>query len=287
MLSVQPSSLSPATFSVSINSSVPAGSYLPLNYTWTAGEYTVNRDVIIHVGAIIEDVETGDFLNYAWQNEDLFPWTIDNETLFQGASSFRSGLIPHSATTELKINYSVAQDDTIRFYRKVSSEEGYDFLKFYIDGIEIQAWSGLVDWSEVKFPVAIGDHLFSWVYEKDDIIASNQDASWIDYIEFPAGNAVSPNSINNLTTDRITSYAISPNPTSDGSFILFGNGLQNGLYDVKLFDATGRLVQQKSIANYLGNNQWNCSIDNSNSGIYFIEITQPDSFKQTLKLIVR
>jgi hypothetical protein len=195
-------------------------------------------------------------LNYAWQNEDLFPWTIDNETLFQGASSFRSGLIPHSATTELKINYSVAQDDTIRFYRKVSSEEGYDFLKFYIDGIEIQAWSGLVDWSEVKFPVAIGDHLFSWVYEKDDIIASNQDA-------------------------------ISPNPTTDGSFILFGNGLQNGLYDVKLFDATGRLVQQKSIANYLGNNQWNCSIDNSNSGIYFIEITQPDSFKQTLKLIVR
>jgi hypothetical protein len=48
---------------------------------------------------------------------------------------------------------------------------------------------------------------------------------------------------------------------------LFGNGLQNGLYDVKLFDATGRLVQQKSLANYLGNNQWNCSIDNSNSGI--------------------
>ena len=287
MLSVQPSSLSPATFSVSINSSVPAGSYLPLNYTWTAGEYTVNRDVIIHVGAVIEDVETGDFLNYAWQNEGLFPWTIDNETLFQGSSSFRSGLIPHSATTELKINYSVAQDDTIRFYRKVSSEEGYDFLKFYIDGIEIQAWSGLVDWSEVKFPVAIGDHLFSWVYEKDDIIASNQDASWIDYIEFPAGNAVSPNSINNLSTDRITSYAISPNPTTDGSFILFGNGLQNGLYDVKLFDATGRLVQQKSIANYLGNNQWNCSIDNSHSGIYFIEITQPDSFKQTLKLIVR
>ncbi len=287
MLSVSPSSQSVSTFSVTIDPSVPAGSYLPLNYTWSAGQYSTSREIILHIGTVIEDAETGDYLNYAWQNEDASPWTIDNLTVFQGASSFRSGIIPNSGTSELKIDYSVSQPDTIRFFRKVSSEQGYDFLRFFIDGIEMQTWSGLVDWSEVKFPVAIGDHQFSWIYEKDDMIASNEDASWIDYIEFPAGEAISPNLIPTQLSDFKGLFSIFPNPSNNGDFTLLGKGLKSGSHKINMLDATGRLIEQKVLENNSDINRWNWNLNDPKSGFYFLEITQPDSQKQLLKLIIR
>jgi len=287
MLSVSPSGETVATYSVTIDPSVPAGSYLPLNYTWTAGQYSTSREIILHIGAVIEDAETGDYLNYAWQNEDASPWTIDNSTVYQGTSSFRSGSIPHSGTTELKIDYSVSQPDTIRFFRKVSSEQGYDFLRFFIDGIEMQTWSGLVDWSEVKFPVAIGDHQFSWKYEKDDIVASNEDACWIDYIEFPAGAAIAPNLIPMQVSDFKGSFSIFPNPSNNGDFTLHGKGLQFGTFKISMLDATGRLIEQKVLENNSEMNQWNWNLNDPKSGFYFLEITQPDSRKETLRLIIR
>lgn len=287
MQPVSPSSESLATFTVYIDPFVPAGSYLPLNYTWTAGQYSTSREIILHIGAVIEDAETGDYLNYAWQNEDVSPWTIDHTTVFQGSSSFRSGIIPNTGTTELKINYSVSQSDTIRFFRKVSSEQGYDFLRFYIDGVEIQSWSGLVEWAEVKFPVTIGDHLFSWIYEKDDMIASNEDASWIDYIEFPAGSAISPNLILTQESALKGSFTIFPNPTNDGDFNLLGKGLQNGAFRINVLDATGRLVDNKILENHSEMNQWNWNLNNPESGFYFVEITQPNSYKETLRLIIQ
>jgi hypothetical protein len=287
MQPVSPSSESVATFTVSIDASVPAGSYLPLNYTWTAGQYSTNREIILYIGAVIEDAESGDYLNYAWQNEDVSPWTIDNSTVYQGTSSFRSGIIPHSGTSELKIDYSVSQSDTIRFFRKVSSEQGYDFLRFYIDGIEMQSWSGLVDWSEVKFPVAIGDHQFSWIYEKDDMIASNEDASWIDYIEFPAGAAISTNLEPIQVSDFKGSFSIFPNPSNNGDFTLHGKGLQYGTFKISMLDATGRLIEQKFLENNSEMNQWNWNLNCPNSGFYFLEIIQPNSHKETLRLIIR
>ena len=187
----------------------------------------------------------------------------------------------------MKIDYSVSQPDTIRFFRKVSSEQGYDFLRFYIDGIEMQTWSGLVDWSEVKFPVAIGDHQFSWKYEKDDIVASNEDACWIDYIEFPAGASISTNLIPTPVSDFKGSFSIFPNPSNNGDFTLLGKGLQYGTFKINVLDATGRLIEQKVLENNSEMNQWNWNLNDPKSGFYFLEITQPDSQKQLLKLIIR
>jgi hypothetical protein len=83
------------------------------------------------------------------------------------------------------LDTQVLVNDTISFYRKVSSENGYDFLNFYVDGILLGSWSGNLDWDKVSYPVAAGIHRFSWVYEKDEATSSGDDAAWIDYIEFP------------------------------------------------------------------------------------------------------
>jgi len=71
------------------------------------------------------------------------------------------------------------------FYRKVSSEDGYDFLRFYIDGVEKGRWSGELDWQKVSYSVGEGTHTFTWTYLKDESESRGYDSAWIDDVEFP------------------------------------------------------------------------------------------------------
>ena len=72
----------------------------------------------------------------------------------------------------------------IDFYFKVSSESGGDYLRFFIDGVEMNKWSGEVDWEKASFPVTEGKRTFSWMYSKDYSFSRGKDAAWIDDITF-------------------------------------------------------------------------------------------------------
>ena len=73
----------------------------------------------------------------------------------------------------------------ITFYRKVSSESRCDYLKFYIDGVRKDNWSGQEDWAKVSFPVTAGTRIFEWSYSKDGSASTGRDSVWIDDIVFP------------------------------------------------------------------------------------------------------
>ena len=76
---------------------------------------------------------------------------------------------------------------TISFWKKVSSETSYDFLKFYINGIMKGQWSGTNDiWSQETYPVQTGMNIFKWEYVKDSMVSSGDDCAWIDEIVFPS-----------------------------------------------------------------------------------------------------
>jgi hypothetical protein len=68
---------------------------------------------------------------------------------------------------------------------KVSSEQQWDYLKFYIDGAEKDRWSGEQDWLQVSFPVTAGTRTFEWIYEKDVMMSEGSDTVWLDDIVFP------------------------------------------------------------------------------------------------------
>ena len=76
-------------------------------------------------------------------------------------------------------------DGSISFWRRVSSETGFDVLRFSIDNKPVAQWSGELPWEEVSFPVKAGQRTFMWEYVKDDSGASGQDTAWIDNIRFP------------------------------------------------------------------------------------------------------
>jgi hypothetical protein len=174
-----------AIFSVSIDEDTPAGTPIQLTLTAGAGAYDANRDFTLVVGLIIEDFESGDFSKFGWNFAGNQPWVITDVNPYEGTYSAKSGAIAHSQSSQLILEYDVASNGNISFYRKVSSESNWDFLKFYINNTVVDQWSGAVDWSEVEFPVSAGFNNFKWEYMKDGSVSTGSDCAWIDYIKLP------------------------------------------------------------------------------------------------------
>ncbi len=113
-------------------------------------------------------------------------WIKDEKERYEGEYSLRSPSIGNSSFTSLSISLNIAQATDIKFARKVSSENGYDFLYFFIDNVEKAKWSGEQNWAVQTFPVSEGNHTFLWKYQKDGSTISGKDCAWVDSIVFPA-----------------------------------------------------------------------------------------------------
>ena len=204
----------------------------------TDGVYSHNNTFSQTIGIINEDYETGDFTQYAWVNDPVFPWTIDNSNVYEGNNSSVSGAgLPDGEVSHLDINIDVTAAGNISFFKFVSSEEDCDYLQFYIDGDKQGEWSGIDNaWSFVSFPVTVGNHDFNWEYDKDGSISDGDDCAWLDYIVFPP-MYIAPSSI----VDNKINFELFPNPTM-GIFNLTFNDITN--HDVEIYDNTGRLVEK-------------------------------------------
>ena len=78
---------------------------------------------------------------------------------------------------------------TLSFYWKVSSESGYDYLRFYIDSVEqAGSISGEVGWTQKTFSIPTGAHVLKWAYTKDVSVTSGSDAGWVDKVNSGLGN---------------------------------------------------------------------------------------------------
>ncbi|MBC8525421.1 MAG: hypothetical protein H8D22_00920, partial [Candidatus Cloacimonetes bacterium] len=109
---------------------------------------------------------------------------------YEGVFCTQSGNIGSWQSTSLLIELNVLVDDEISFWKKVSCEDdpysdNYDYIAFFIDGVEQDRWDGEIDWSEENYSVASGNHIFKWKYLKDGYVSSGSDCAWIDYIIFP------------------------------------------------------------------------------------------------------
>ena len=133
-----------------------------------------------------EGFESNNFSTFPWEHHGDASWTITSYEKHSGTYSAQAGSIDHEEKTTLQVILDCVSGD-ITFYRKVSSEGGCDYLKFYIDGEEKGEWSGTVDWGQVSFPVRAGTRTFEWTYSKDVSIYEDDDTAWIDDIVFPVG----------------------------------------------------------------------------------------------------
>ncbi len=173
-----------ATFTVTVSPFAIYGQSVMMSFSAGSGFYQINEQLFQTIGIVSEDWETGNFLKFSWNHPNP-TWTISNVNPYEGVYCAKSAAIGHNAQTYFEITLNVLAEDSISFYRKVSSESGYDYLEFYIDNQKLEQWSGTVAWGRVAFPVTAGTHTFKWQYKKDYAATAGSDCSWVDYILFP------------------------------------------------------------------------------------------------------
>lgn len=120
-----------------------------------------------------------------WLTDDTGHGWWDDSDSYDGGGSMRSGYqLPHNSKSTLQT--TMTGPGVMQFYWKVSSEEGKDFLRFYLDDEEkMNAISGEVDWKKVTVVIPAGEHTLKWVYEKDYYGAAGSDCGWLDAVVWP------------------------------------------------------------------------------------------------------
>nr|NQU90662.1 T9SS type A sorting domain-containing protein [Bacteroidota bacterium] len=175
-----------AIFNISLHPEAVVGSFIDVDFEATCAMYNIAKTLMIKVGIVLEDFETGDLSKFEWVTPGSQPWTIEETVVYEGNYGMRSGAVNTGQMCILGVEMDVMQDDIISFYRKVSTEEGAGFLRFYVDGGMQMEWSGELDWEEVTFPVPAGSHNLIWIFRKDNSGVGGEDCAWVDYIEFPS-----------------------------------------------------------------------------------------------------
>ena len=278
-----------AIFNVTVGEDVEIGTVIELNFTLTSGPYYVEKDFAPVVGLIVEDFETGDFTAFNWLFGGELPWQIVDNEAYEGNCAARSGAITDEQTSEIYIDLTVLADDSISFFKKVSCEPdppnmNYDYLAFFIDGVEQERWDGELGWSRNAYPVTAGDHTFTWLYSKDYSVSNGEDCAWIDYIVFPAiADPVSVAEQNKLTGLALRVY---PNPAKNK--INFVARLpETCIVSLTILDLMGRQVKQ--VVNMqewqAGMHEIQLEIPELNNGIYYCIFTAGDQ-KMAEKLII-
>ncbi|MDP8220207.1 MAG: C25 family cysteine peptidase [Candidatus Stygibacter frigidus] len=210
-------------FMVTVSQDCPVGETINFSAEITAGiELTYNGGFSLNIGLSLEDFESGDLTTWEWTTSGDANWFTSTEAPQEGSYCAESGDIGNGEISNLSIELDVLYDDQISFFRKVSSEANWDFLFFYIDGVEMDSWSGNLGWSEVSYPVSAGSHELSWVYDKDSSVSSGSDCAWLDYIVFPAIGVSQPPDMT-CSVDEI-SQIIELNSTASQSFNITNSG---------------------------------------------------------------
>lgn len=133
----------------------------------------------------------GSLLNQNFETNAITPlttggsanWATQTGVKYAGTYAAKSGTITDSQTTQMSHTIVVpAGGATLSFYYNVSSEVNYDYLRFYIDGIQQNQWSGAIGWTQQSYILAAGSRTLRWEYSKDSSSSSGTDAAYIDNI---------------------------------------------------------------------------------------------------------
>jgi len=254
-------------FDVTVSDDAPAGTYIEFLYEVTSGGYYSQKNYSSIVSPVVEDWETGDMSQFEWTTGGDSNWDVTIDNPYEGSFCIKSGALDHNQNNYLSLPFEAYGEDSLSFWCKVSSETGYDFLKFYIDDIEMSSWSGEVDWVRSSYIVTTGPHTFKWEYSKDESYTSGNDCGWVDFIVFPVD--VFEASFGSDETDICEDDAVSFYDQSTSSAIswdwIFEGGtpststLQNpvieyptiGIYDVSLTVSDGTATNTLILDNYI------------------------------------
>ncbi|MFO7657150.1 MAG: fibronectin type III domain-containing protein [Bacteroidales bacterium] len=132
-------------------------------------------------------------------------WFGQTEVSHDGVDAAQSGSITHNQ--ESWFQTSIQGPGTISFWWKVSSEEYFDFLRFFINDNQKHMISGETDWQFREYTLDEGENILRWAYTKDGSESHGQDKAWVDQVQFNPISA--PGVVTKPVTDITSSSSIS------------------------------------------------------------------------------
>lgn len=274
-----------AVFSVKIADNAPQVVQFNFNYVVTAGKYDADATSGNYlINPIIEGFESHNFSNYPWVMAGNKPWVITAGNTYSGGYCSRSGTISHNQQSVMTLKLDFSKDGDVSFARKTSSEEGFDFLIFYIDGVEQGKWSGNLEWELLSFPITAGIHEMSWVYKKDEIGSAGYDRVWVDDVSFPPYQVVVATQTPNQPDIQAS---LMPNPAG-GRFTNLLLQLPEALdAQMTLYDGLGRIARSYFRDQPLLQGKYQVSLDIAGlePGMYYFELRTSNTRKM-IKLVI-
>ncbi len=225
------------------------------------GHYVVRDNYYIQVGQSMDGFETGDFSAFDWQFvSPVYAWRVVTESPYEGQYCAKSSEIDNNEATSMSITIQVGRESEISFYYKVSSENNYDKLHFYIDGNEKNNWSGDVSWTRASYQITAGTHILKWEYTKDVSLSSGSDCAWIDNVVLPASTIITDME-EVVERQHVTLY---PNPADDVLDIELGDSLS----DVVVYNSLGQVVRRLEAVS----GTVRIGLENLNAGMYLVRV---------------
>jgi hypothetical protein len=156
--------------------------------------------------------------NFGWTSPlagDAAAWYGQNQQLRSGdATGYAiSGDIGDAQTSSMQA--TVQGPGTLSFFWSVSSEPGFDFLEFWVNGVrQSGSISGSVAWAQRSFTLASGTQTLRWTYRKDSSVSAGSDAGFVDRVAFVSGSTTPATYTLQLTKSGTRSFGtVTSTPT--------------------------------------------------------------------------
>jgi hypothetical protein len=176
-------------YEVTFSSQIPVGTVVPVTTLVFGGEYSGSNVYSVTIGLVVENFENG-FGGFGWAFTGG-NWTTEGGS-HDNSMAAKSATITHNQSTSMTVTLHCPAAGEVTFWKKVSSEQSYDHLKFFLNGVLKNQWSGTTDtWTLESFATPAGMNVFTWQYSKDSMVTAGSDCAWIDDIIFPATGGTS------------------------------------------------------------------------------------------------
>lgn len=164
--------------------SLPMGVYsTPVIFSNRATGATLPQSITLSVGIEFCDAVEACDLNWSFGGDAS--WFYQTNTTHDGVDAAASGTISHSQESWMETTLNGPGDLTFQW--QVSSEDNYDYLEFWVDGVRSNRIAGEIDWQPQTVSLPSGPHVVRWRYMKDGSVSHGEDAGWVDQVLWTPG----------------------------------------------------------------------------------------------------
>lgn len=174
-----------------------------------------------------------------FMNDAVYPWAMNTQGSRVYVESGNAGA-DGSASTITAVFNGLTAGQVLTFDWMVSSENNYDWLRFYANGNLVDRISGSVSWRSYSYTIpSNGNYTFTWSYTKDSSMANGNDTGCIDNVAL-SGNQPQPYDPSIIASQLNEALNVA------GGSISFNNDIANPWNIVS--DSTGRTCVESTIS---------------------------------------